>query len=193
MGFCSDLELQQFGFKSLGKNVKISTKASIYNPEQIEIGDNSRIDDFCVISGRVVLGRNVHLASMCLVAGGKAGVYFEGCCGFAYGVRVFSQSDDYTGLFLGGPTFPAEYKKESNSPVFIRKLVIVGASSIILPGVDLAEGSAVGAMSLVTKSTEPWSVVFGIPAKKIKNRKKNVLQLMNDYLSKDLATSDDRG
>ena len=51
MAYLTEFELKEMGFKRLGKNVKISDKASIYNADQIEIGDNSRIDDFCVISG----------------------------------------------------------------------------------------------------------------------------------------------
>ena len=52
-------------FKSVGKNVKISSKVSFYHPENISIGDQTRIDDFCVISagiGGIEIGRNVHIA-----------------------------------------------------------------------------------------------------------------------------------
>ncbi len=62
MAFLSQEALEQFNFKKLGSNVLISDKASIYSPELIEIDDCSRIDDFCVISGRVSIGRNVHIA-----------------------------------------------------------------------------------------------------------------------------------
>ena len=75
MAFLSDEQLAALGFKSLGKNVRISDKASIYNPENIVIGDNSRIDDFCVISGRVEIGRNVHIAIFFNVAGGEEGSF----------------------------------------------------------------------------------------------------------------------
>ena len=57
MAYLSREHLENIGFKSLGKNVKVSDKASIYNPELIDIGDNSRIDDFCVLSGKVVIGQ----------------------------------------------------------------------------------------------------------------------------------------
>ena len=97
MAFLPYQVLVTMGFKRLGVNVLISDKASIYNAEQIEIGDNSRIDDFCVISGNVVIGRNVHIAVFCNVAGGSEGVTLEDFSGLAYGCQVFSQSDDYTG------------------------------------------------------------------------------------------------
>ena len=66
----------------------------------------------------------------------------------------------------------------------IGKHSIVGAGSIILPGVDLAEGTSVGAMSIVRKSTEEWGVYLGNPAKKIKSRKKDLLELEKEYLEK---------
>lgn len=183
MPFLTQDQLASIGFQSLGKNVRISDKASIYEADNIEIGDNSRIDDFCVISGKVTMGRNVHIAVFCNVAGGNEGVTFEDFSGLAYGCHVFSQSDDYTGATLTNPTVPGRYKRETRKAVRIGRHCIVGTNSLILPGVILGEGCAVGAMSMVTKSTEPWSVYFGIPAKKLKNRKQNLLKLERDYLN----------
>lgn len=48
--------------------------------------------------------------------------------------------------------------------------VFVGARALILPGVNLGEGSVVGAGAVVTKDVEPWTVVGGNPAKFIKKR-----------------------
>jgi galactoside O-acetyltransferase len=45
--FYSESKLKQLGFKSIGKNVLISKKASFYGINRIQIGDNVRIDDFC--------------------------------------------------------------------------------------------------------------------------------------------------
>jgi acetyltransferase-like isoleucine patch superfamily enzyme len=185
MAFLSRDTLSAMGFKKLGKDLRISDKASIYNPECIEIGDNSRIDDFCVISGHVVIGRNVHVAVFCNVAGGDKGVYLEDFSGLAYGCHVFAQSDDYSGITLTNPTIPDEYKSEIKSAVYIKRHSIVGACSLIFPGVVLEEGTAVGAMSMVTKTTEPWSVYFGIPAKKVKNRKRDLLALETMYIAKE--------
>mgnify|MGYP000362224944 CR=1 FL=1 len=170
------------GFAYLGKNVKISDKASIYNCESISIDDNSRIDDFCVVSGKITIGKNVHLAPYCLLAGGEKGIKMADFSGCAYHVQVFTQSDDYTGRTLTNPTIPEKYKRETKKAVTIGKHVIIGTSSIIFPGVDLAEGCAVGAMALVSKSTLPWGVYLGNPAKRIKERKKDLLQLEKIFL-----------
>lgn len=185
MAFMTDAQLRDMGFKSLGANVKISDKASIYNCDQISIGDNTRIDDFCVISGKVTLGRNVHVAIFSNIAGGELGVTMDDFSGLAYGCQVFSQSDDYSGKTLTNPTVPASYKKEAKSAIYIGRHVIIGTSSIVLPGVHLAEGCSVGAMSMVTKSTTPWGIYFGIPAKRLKNRSKDLLELESEYLASD--------
>ena len=182
MAYLTTEQLHEMGFKSLGKNVKISDKASIYNADQIEIGDNARIDDFCVISGRVKIGRNVHIAPLCLVAGGEEGITLSDFSGLAYQVQIFAQSDDYSGKTLTNPTVPSEYKKEYKKSVFLGKHVIIGAGSIVFPGVHISEGCSVGALTLVNKSTEEWGTYLGNPAKRIKDRKKDLLALEKDYL-----------
>lgn len=189
MAFMQREQLEKLGFKSLGREVLVSDKASIYNADRVEIGDHSRIDDFCVISGRVTIGRNVHVAVFCNVAGGEKGVTLEDFSGLAYGCHVLSQSDDYSGETLTNPTVPDEYKHETKAPVIIGRHSIVGTGSVILPGVVLAEGTSVGALSMVTKSTEAWSMYFGAPAKRIRARKQDLLKLEAAYL----AAEADRG
>jgi len=182
MAYYTEEQLKQLGFKYIGKNVKISDKASIYNYEQIEIGENSRIDDFCVVSGKVTIGRNVHITPMCLVAGGESGIIFEDFSTIAYGVQVFTQSDDYSGESMTNSTVPKKYKNEYMKEVILKKYSIIGAGSIIMPGVVLGEGSSIGAMSLVLRSTEPWGIYVGNPVKRLKNRKKDLLDLEKQYL-----------
>lgn len=183
MPYLSQDALESMGFEHLGKGVKVSDKAAIYNPESISLNDFSRIDDFCVISGKVELGRNVHIAPQCLIAGGEPGVFIHDFSGLAYGVKVFSQSDDYSGQTLTNPTIPLEYKKEFKSPVIINRHVIVGASAVIFPGVTLEEGCAIGSLALVTKSTEAWSIYAGNPARRIKRRSQDLLDLEKKFLA----------
>jgi acetyltransferase-like isoleucine patch superfamily enzyme len=186
MAYYTQEQLKNLGFKFIGTNVKISDKASIYNCDQIEIGDNSRIDDFCVISGKIKIGKNVHITPTCLVAGGEKGIIFEDFTTIAYGVQVFTQSDDYSGKTMTNSTVPKEYKNEYMQEVILKKQSIVGAGSIIMPGVVLAEGTSVGAMSLVLKSTEPWGIYVGNPARRFKERKKDLLELEKQYLENEV-------
>lgn len=183
--------MERLGFRRLGKDVRISDKASIHDAGLIEIGDHSRIDDFCVVSGRVVLGRNVHIAVFCNIAGGETGVVFEDFSGLAYGCHVFTQSDDYGGTTLTNPTVPDRFKRETKKPVVIGRHAIVGTCSLVFPGVVLAEGTAVGANSMVTHSTEEWSVYFGNPARRIKGRKRDLLALEAEYLAMERGTGAD--
>ncbi len=120
---------------------------------------------------------------MCLVAGGVPGIYFSDFCTLAYGVKVFSQSDDYSGLTLTNSLIPKKYKNEIFESVRFGKHVIVGAGSIILPGAEVAEGCSIGAMTLVNKNTEPWSVYVGNPARRVKARKKDMLELEKAFLA----------
>src|SRR5690554_2504822 len=182
MGYLSESALEELNFKSLGRGVKISDKASIYNAELMELGDFSRIDDFCVLSGKVVLGRYCHVAPMCLIAGGQAGVELRDFCGLAYGVKVLAQSDDYSGESMVSPLVPAKYKRELFASVLLERQVIVGTNSVILPGVTVVEGCAIGAMTLVAKSTKPWGIYVGSPARWLKARKKDLNELENRFL-----------
>lgn len=182
MGFLTDAQVADLGFKSLGKNVRVSDRASIYDADQIEIGDNCRIDDFCVVSGRVTLGRNVHLAVFCNLAGGEPGVVMNDFSGLAYACHVFTQSDDYSGATLTNPTVPDKYKSETKLPVSVGKHAIVGAQSVVLPGAHIGEGTAVGALSMVTMPTREWSIYFGSPARRLKGRRRDLLAMEAAYL-----------
>ncbi|MDA3878206.1 MAG: acyltransferase [Halothiobacillus sp.] len=182
MAYLSETQLREIGFRRLGKNVKISDKTSIYNPELIELGDNSRIDDFCVVSGRVVVGQYCHITPMCLVAGGVPGILISDFCTLAYGVKIFAQSDDYSGLTLTNSLIPKKYKSEIYKSVSVGRHVIIGAGSVVFPGVHIAEGCSVGAMTLVNKSTLPWGVYVGNPARRVKERKKDLLELEKKFL-----------
>jgi len=182
MAYLSTAQLEKLGFRKLGKEVRISDKASIYNPELIELGDYTRIDDFCVVSGRVTFGKYNHITPMCLVAGGEPGIEFADFCTLAYGVKIFAQSDDYSGATLTNSLIPKKYKDEKFAKVQLERHVIVGAGATIMPGTTIKEGCSIGAMALVTKSTDPWGIYVGVPAVRVKERKQDLLDLEKKFL-----------
>ncbi|MCF6274127.1 MAG: acyltransferase [Rhodobacteraceae bacterium] len=184
MAYYTREQLLCIGLKSVGENVRISDKASIYDAERISIGSNVRIDDFCIISGRVEIGDYVLICPYTLVAGGEKGVFLNDFSCLSYHVKVFSQSDDYLGDTMTNSMVPKKYKTEIKEAVTIGRHVIVGAGSVVFPGVDIRTGCSVGAMTLVTKSTEPWGVYAGIPARRVKERKKGLLELEKQLLAK---------
>jgi galactoside O-acetyltransferase len=179
--FCSRTELAALGLKRFGENVLISRKASLYGTENITLGDNVRIDDFCILSGRIEIGSYVHIAAFCALYGAK-GIVMKDFSGLSAKVVIYSASDDFSGEHLVGAMVPAEYTQVTGGTVAIEKYVQVGAGSIILPNVTLEEGAAVGAMSLVTHSLRSWSINFGIPARFQKERKRNLVELEKNLL-----------
>lgn len=175
--FLSRDELNQIGFKSLGSNVLISRNASIYGAKNITIGDNVRIDDFCILSGNIVIGNYVHIAACCCLFGGKSGIEMKDFTGISSRSAVYADSDDYSGIALTNPTIPEQYRYVTGGKVVFEKHVIVGSGSTILPNVSLGEGASVGSMSLVNKSLNPWGIYVGIPCRFIKDRSKKILGL----------------
>lgn len=180
-------QLNSLSFKKLGQNVKISDRASLYHTEEMEIGNNCRIDDFCVISGKIILGNYIHIAAFCLIAGGEKGIIAGDYTGISYGARIFSQSDDYSGEHMFSPLIPAEYKNEKKAAVILERHVILGANSVVFPGVHIAEGCSIGAMALVTRNTQPWGIYTGIPAKRIKEKSRELLKLEKKFIASSIG------
>lgn len=179
MAILSDQQLKEVGFKSIGKNVRISDKASFYGAQGIAIGDNVRIDDFVVLSagaGGIDIGNYIHIAVFSSLIGAEK-ITLSDFCNISSRVSIYSASDDYSGEFMTNPMVPERLTNVEKSPVFLGKHVIIGSGSVILPGVTLGEGAAVGALSLVVKSVNDFDIVAGCPAKVIKKRKTKLLNL----------------
>lgn len=182
--FLSKEELDKIGFKSLGENVLISKMVSIYLPEIISIGNNVRIDDFVILSGEITLGDNIHIAPYSALIGGAggAGIVMKNYSGLSSRVTIYSISDDYSGEFMTNPTIPSNYTNVKKGRVVIQEYVIVGATSVILPNVEIGEGTAVGAMSMVTKSLPEWKICRGIPARPLMDRSKKLKELEKQFV-----------
>lgn len=185
MAFLTDIQLKNIGFKYLGKNVKLSDKTSIYNPHLISIGDNTRIDDFCILSSTgdgIEIGKHVHIACYVSIIG-KAFIQIQDFCGISARSSLYSSNDDYSGNFLTGPTIPDAFKNVYHAPLIIEKHVVVGAGSVVLPGVKLGIGSAIGSLSLVNKDCEEFYIYVGVPAKKFKQRSREIIEIETKFLS----------
>ncbi len=180
--FLSEKELSELGIKSFGKNVLIGRHVVLYSPELLILGDDVRIDDFSIISGKVTMGSFIHVSQFCGIYGGEEGIFMEDFSGLSAKCSVYANSDDYTGLSMTNPMVPAKYKPTVISKaVHIGKHAIIGCNSVVLPGVDVPEGAAVGSLSLVTRSLEPWSINTGIPARKKSDRHKDILKLEKQF------------
>lgn len=179
--FYSEEELSEIGFKFCGHNVKISRNACFYGVSNISIGNNVRIDDFCILSGNVCLKNNIHIAAYSALYGGDKGIFIDDFANLSSRICIYSVSDDYSGETMTNPTIPDKYKQVSSAPVYIGKHAIIGTTSVVLPGVTIAEGSSFGSFSFINRDSEPWSINVGIPFKKIRERSKNLLELEKQY------------
>jgi acetyltransferase-like isoleucine patch superfamily enzyme len=184
VGYLTQSQLEELGFKHLGHNVKISDLSRIYNADEISIGDNSRIDDFCILSGKIDLGHNVFIGVHSNLAGGVNGIQIHNFVTMAYYVNLFTQSDNYHGESLTNSTIPRKYKKEKFGSIIVGKHAIIGSNAVIMPDAHIAEGCAIGAKSLVTKPTQPWGIYVGIPARRMKARSQEPILIMEEkYLN----------
>jgi dTDP-4-amino-4,6-dideoxy-D-glucose acyltransferase len=172
-------QLGALGFNHLGEGVKISDKASIINPGNISIGNNSRIDDFCLLSagdGGIEIGRNVHLACYTSLIG-KGRITLKDFCSISSKISFFSSSDDFSGNFMTNPTVSHKYTNVEHAPIVVGEHVIIGAHSVIMKGVDIGEGASIGALSMVIHNVPGWCIYAGIPAKHISYKSRNLLNV----------------
>jgi galactoside O-acetyltransferase len=160
--------------KSCGKNVLIGKTVRIRYPELVEIGDNVIIDDFTYISTALKIHDNVHISSGCKIIGGKSAfVEMKSFSTLAPNVVLSAGSDDYTSG-IATPMVPLEFKANAViGKIILNKHCIVGASSVVLPNITFEEGACVGALSLVNKNLEEYTLYGGVSAKELKKRNKN--------------------
>ena len=183
-GYYTEQELEAFGFARVGRDVKISRRASIYGAQHMSFGDHVRVDDFCVLSGKICFGSYIHVAVMTALFGGSAGITFEDYTGISSRCAVYATTDDYSGDYMTNPTVPEKYTNVINLPVRICRHSIIGTGSTILPGVTIGEGCALCAMTLATKDTKPWGIYLGQQCVRVKGRSRKLLELDISELEK---------
>lgn len=181
--YYSPEELKTLGLKEYGEDVRISRKCSIYGAGNISLGSHVRIDDFCLLSGKISLGSYVHIAAGAMLFGGEAGIRFGDYSTISSRGAVYALSDDYSGEHMTNPTVPEKYTAVAEAPVEIGAHCIIGTGCTVLPGVSLGEGCSVGAMSLINKSLPPWGIYAGIPARRLKERSRKLLDLCRELES----------
>lgn len=178
--FLDEDELLVKGFHSIGSNCKISRYASVYGSHLITIGNNVRIDDFCILSpsatGGLFIGSNVHIAPYCLLSGREA-IRIGDFVNISSRVSIYSSSDDFSGLAAPGPqTLLDVYEPFESAAIDISSYSIIGCGSVILPGAGLREGAAIGALSLVKDTVPEFTVYAGTPARFLRPRDKTFLR-----------------
>lgn len=138
--------------------------------QKCKFGNHSAIDSFFYSTVPLDIGDYIHIAPhVSVIGGGESKFIMDHFSFVATGTRIICGSEDYTKGGLLGATIPKEYRALTKiAPVTFERFSGCGAGCVILPGITIGEGSMIGAGSVVTKSTEPWGIYVGSPAKLVK-------------------------
>lgn len=183
MPFLNDEQLKNLGLRSYGTNVLISDKASFYNVKNISIGNNVRIDDFCILSagvGGITLKNYIHIACYTSLIG-RLNIMMDDFSVLSSKVAVYSSTDDFSGEYMISPMCKSEDSRVKSVPIYIGKHTVVGTGSVILPGACIREGVALGAMTLLKTDTKEYSIYVGNPARYLRQRHDRCKQLAESY------------
>lgn len=176
----SEEELKDSGI-TFGKNVVISNDVIIHNPQNLIIGDNVRIDTQCIIivgkNHYIQLGNNIHISAGCYYYGNAGNIILQDYTCTSARCILYTATDDFTEGYMTNSVVDDKYKKITTGDIIIRRHTVVGCESVIMPGVVLDHATSVGTNSFVNKSTNPFDVIGGTPAKFIKKRKNVYLNI----------------
>ena len=160
-------------YKKIGIDVRISEKAEITRPEIVSLGNHIAIDSWVYISVQLQAGDYIHIAPSVTILGGKNSLLKMGnFTNIGSGSRIVCATDDFKQGMIS-PVVPLKYRTIINNPVVFEDYATLGVNCVVLPGVTLSEGTIVGANSLVTKTTKPWTIYAGSPAREIGPRDKD--------------------
>lgn len=131
----------------------------------IKIGKGSQLNlrTYLMGPGKLVVGDYTHVNPGCLIDY-RGGIEIGSSVSISHRVMLITGGHD-----LGSSVF-----EESHAPIKIGDYVWIGAGAIVLKGVEIGEGAVVAAGAVVTKDVPPFTIVGGVPAKKIGDRVKNL-------------------
>jgi acetyltransferase-like isoleucine patch superfamily enzyme len=153
----------------------VSKNIRLRHPDDLVIGDDSIIDDFCYFSTRLRIGRGVHIAANCTIAGGADRTFTIGdFSSISAGVTIWCSSNRYAqDLVALAPQGIGDIGDDPLSgDVTMGRCTGIGSNSVVLPDNRIPEGTVIGALSFVPYrfAFEPWSVYVGVPVRRIGRR-----------------------
>lgn len=157
------------GFTKSGENSLVSNWC-LFQGENIQLGDNVRIDPFSYLTGKIKIGDYVHIPPFTVLSGSDQGIEIGNCVTISAGVKIYTVSADYKNG-LTNPTIPQSFRKSIRGSIKIDDFVCLFANTIVLPMTWLRQGSVFLANSIIKKGVyKSWSIYRGTPAKFKKDR-----------------------
>lgn len=145
-------------FKKLGKNCILDIGIRINKPKNISVDEYTWIDAHTTLDaslGTIKIGKRIHLAPFGIIIAGPEGIEISDYAAVGAGCQIYGQT-----------------KSSNSGRVVLEKDSLLGANSIVYPGVTIGEGAVVTAGSIITEDVPPWSIAVGIPPKLIGKRDK---------------------
>lgn len=130
---------------SPGGGTSIHRRCKFFHVGKLSVGNNTVINFGCYLDNR-------------------RGITIGNNVGIAHNTKIYTLGHD-----LNDPQF-----KTKGAEVTIKDNVFIFSNALIMPGITIGEGAIVLAGSVVTKDVEPWAIVGGNPAKKIRERSREI-------------------
>jgi len=146
----------------------ISTNVTILGPSNMTIGTGfyaaSGVRLLSFDHGKIIIGKNVSFNYDCYISSSRKIVSIGDNVLFGPFVSIINDNHNFNKQQL-----IREQDTESKD-IIIGNDVWIGARVIILAGVIIGDGAIIAAGAVVTKEVEPYTIVGGVPARKIKDR-----------------------
>jgi acetyltransferase-like isoleucine patch superfamily enzyme len=143
-------ELLALGFESVGEGCQVSPLASFHGVSG-KLGNRVRIDDFAILTGRIVIDDNVHVSPFCFLNGTGGGIHCEEDSGMGAGCKLLTRSDDYSDVSTGGT------RSKLEGQITLGRRTILGVDVLVLPGVFIGQNSTIGTKCTIVSSVPDQS------------------------------------
>jgi acetyltransferase-like isoleucine patch superfamily enzyme len=165
---CGNGSFSRSDLAAIGENVVIENGALILGPGHVSIGSNVYIGHYAILRGydrsEMVIGDDTWIGQFCYI-NSAGGVEIGSRVGIGPAVKIMSSMHGEEGRAVPVLLCDLEFAK-----VTIEDDSDIGMGAVILPGVTVGRGAIVGAGAVVTRDVEPYAVVAGVPARKIRER-----------------------
>jgi acetyltransferase-like isoleucine patch superfamily enzyme len=161
-------EFSRGDFAAIGDNVVIEAGALALEPGHIHIGSNVYIGHYAILRGYrgsdLKIGDDTWIGQFCYI-NSAGGVEIGSRVGIGPAVKIMSSQHAEEGRKVPVLLCDLEFAR-----VTIEDDCDIGMGAIVLPGITIGRGSIVGAGAVVTHDVQPYTVVAGVPARKIRER-----------------------